>query len=413
MASSFTWLDYSEKERQKMLDILSALKEHETRDELGIGAVRDAFSDMFFPGTSTIQTRARYFLFVPWIYRSLEEKKVPSSKIEKRARDEEVRLIYALLDSNDTNGVIGKDAKKNLQRLPSSIYWQGLDAWGIRLSPYSISDYHRSLDSFYRFGKDSLHSYEEEIDGCERRRNWHPNLPLAPDDFPANASFNLTSEEACYLKERVLARWPNTMLAYLVDSDMPSESVPFLWDHPICPDLPEQIREKIFHARNFSESINGAALLYNLMLAEKAKASGLQIYEGMVSYFEDELLIWADNIQSRRDELDRWDYKGRFWEIVSHQGARPTGRTLQFIKEWLQMALSPTQARKIAEDDYARKLIYERERQLKRNLARLDNPEALDKWSRDASQRMAGQLRYRWRPAETIISDILLGLRRS
>ena len=75
MASSFTWLDYSEKERQKMLDILSALKEHETRDELGIGAVRDAFSDMFFPGTSTIQTRARYFLFVPWIIEAWRRKK--------------------------------------------------------------------------------------------------------------------------------------------------------------------------------------------------------------------------------------------------------------------------------------------------------------------------------------------------
>ena len=413
MASSFTWLDYSEKDRQKMLDLLSALKEHETRDELGIGAVRDAFSDMFFPGTSTIQTRARYFLFVPWIYRSLEEKKVPSSKIEKRARDEEVRLIYALLDSNDTNGVIGKDAKKNLQRLPSSIYWQGLEAWGIRLFPYSISNYRHSLDSFYKFGKNSSHSYEEEIDGCERRHNWHPSLPIAPEDFPAEASFRLTCEEACYLKERVLARWPNTMLAYLVDSDKLSESVTFPWDHSICPDLPEPIREKIFHARNFSESINGAALLYNLMLAEKAKASGLQDYEEMVSYFEDELLIWADRIQSRRDELDQWDYKGRFWEIVSYQGARPTGRTLQFIKEWLQIALSPIQVRNIAEDDYARKLIYERERQLKRNLARLDNPEALVRWSRDARQRMAGQLRYRWRPAETIISDILLGLRRS
>ena len=414
MASSFTWLDYSDKERQKMLDILSALKEHETRDELGIGVVRDAFSDMFFPGTSTIQTRARYFLFVPWMYRGLEEKKVPSSKIERRARDEEVRLIYALLDSGDTNGVIGKDAKKNLQRLPSGIYWQGLEAWGIRLCHYSISDYHRSLDAFYRFGKDSLHTYEEEIDGCERRRNWHPGLPPAPDDFPSKASFSLTCEEACYLKERVLARWPNTMLAYLLDSDMPSESVPFPWDHPICPDLPESIREKIFHARNFSEAINGAALLYNLMLAEKAKASGLQEYESMVSSFEGELVIWADQLQSRMNELDRWDYKGRFWEIVSHQGgARPTGRTLLFIKEWLQMALSPTRARKIAEDDSARKLIHERERQLKRNLARLDNPEALARWSRDSSVRMAGQLRYRWRPAGTIISDILLGLRRS
>lgn len=413
MASSFTWLDYSEEERQKMLDILSVLKEHETRDELGIGVVRDAFSDMFFPGTSTIQTRARYFLFVPWIYRRLEEKQIPTSKIEKRARDEEVRLIYALLDSGDTNGVIGRDAKKNLRRLPSSIYWQGLEAWGVRLCHNSISDYYRSLDSFYRFGKDSLHSYEEEIDGCERHRNWHPGLPLAPDDFPAKASFSLTCEEACYLKERVLARWPNTMLAYLLDSDIPSESVHFPWDHPICPDLPEPLREKIFHARNFSEAINGAALLYNLMLAEKAKASGLQDYESMVSSFEDELVIWADHIRSRKDEFDRWDYKGRFWEIVSHQGARPTGQTIQFIKEWLQMALSPTRARKIAEDDYARKLIYERERQLKRKLARLDNPEALARWSRDASQRMAGQLRYRWRPAETIISDILLGIGRS
>jgi hypothetical protein len=410
MASSFTWLDYSEKERQKMLDILSALKEHETRDELGIGVIRDAFADMFFPGTSTIQTRARYFLFVPWMYKGMEEKKVLSSKIERRARDEEVRLIYALLDSDDTNGVIGKDAKKNLQRLPSSIYWQGLEAWGIRLSPYSISDYHRTLDAFYRFGKDSSHSYEEEIDGCQRRRNWHPGLPPAPDDFPGKASFSLTFEEACYLKERVLTRWPNTMLAYLLDSDIPSESVRFPWEHPICSDLPESLREKIHHARNFSEVINGASLLYNLMLAEKADILGLQVYDDKVSYYEYELEKWADYLQSRMDELDRWDYKRRFWEIVSHQGARPTGRTQQFIKEWLQMALSPILARKIAENESARKLIHEREKQLKGNLARLDNPEALARWSGDAG---TGRLRYRWRPAEKIISDIFLGLRRS
>lgn len=410
MASSFTWLDYSDKDRQKMLDILSALKEHETRDELGIGVVRDAFSDMFFPGTSTIQTRARYFLFVPWIYKGLEEKKVPSSKIEKRARDEEVRLIYALLESDDPEGVIGKDAKKNLKRLPSSIYWQGLEAWGIRLCLYSISDYHRFLDAFYRFGKDSSHSYEEQIDGCEQRRNWHPGLPQAPDDFPARASFSLTGEEACYLKERVLARWPNTMLAYLLDSDMPSESVPFPWDHPICPDLPEPIRQQLVHARNFSEAIHGAALLYNLMLAEKARMSVGQAYDGIVSYYEDELEKWADYLQSRKDDLDRWDYRRRFWEILSGQEARVTGLTWRFIITWLQMALSSERALKIAQDESARRLIHERERLLKRNLARLDNPEALARWSGDAG---TGRLRYRWRPAETIISDMLLGLRRS
>ena len=220
MASSFTWLDYSENDRKIVLDILEAFKEHEARDELGIGVVRDAFSDMLFPGTSTIQTRAKYFLFVPWMYRSLEEKKVPSSKIEGRARKEEIRLIYALLASDDTDGVIGSEAKENLQRLPSNIYWQGLDAWGIRLFPYAISEYHRSLDTFYKLGKDSSHSLEEESDRLEKRRNWHPELPLAPDDFPDNASFLLTYDEASYLKERVLSRWPNTMLACLLATDI-------------------------------------------------------------------------------------------------------------------------------------------------------------------------------------------------
>jgi hypothetical protein len=33
-----------------------------TRDELGIGSVRDAFAELLFPGTGAIMTRARYFL---------------------------------------------------------------------------------------------------------------------------------------------------------------------------------------------------------------------------------------------------------------------------------------------------------------------------------------------------------------
>jgi hypothetical protein len=65
MPSSFSWLDYSEQHRRQMLDVIDLFREQETRDELGIGTVRDAFADALFPGTSTIQTRARYFLFVP------------------------------------------------------------------------------------------------------------------------------------------------------------------------------------------------------------------------------------------------------------------------------------------------------------------------------------------------------------
>ena len=78
MTSSFSWLDYSEAERRKALEIADTIKNSDTRDELGIGTVRDAFANIFFPGTTTIQTRARYFLFIPWMYLDLEQKELLS-----------------------------------------------------------------------------------------------------------------------------------------------------------------------------------------------------------------------------------------------------------------------------------------------------------------------------------------------
>jgi hypothetical protein len=40
-----------------MVDVIEALIEPETRDELGSGGVRNALSDKLFSGTSTFQTR--------------------------------------------------------------------------------------------------------------------------------------------------------------------------------------------------------------------------------------------------------------------------------------------------------------------------------------------------------------------
>jgi hypothetical protein len=86
MTSSFTWLDYSEQDRRKMLDVISLFREQTTRDELGIGAIRDAFANLFFPGVSTIQTRARYFLFIPWIYQDLINRKTTTQQVDSKLR---------------------------------------------------------------------------------------------------------------------------------------------------------------------------------------------------------------------------------------------------------------------------------------------------------------------------------------
>ena len=71
LASTLAWLDTSERDRRRALDVIDLFALRDTRDELGIAAVRDSWADRLAPGTSTIQTRARYFLFIPWIYQRL------------------------------------------------------------------------------------------------------------------------------------------------------------------------------------------------------------------------------------------------------------------------------------------------------------------------------------------------------
>jgi hypothetical protein len=59
MSSMFSWVDFAEEDRRKMSEVIALFSEKDTRDELGIGGSRDAFADLLFPATSTIQTRAR------------------------------------------------------------------------------------------------------------------------------------------------------------------------------------------------------------------------------------------------------------------------------------------------------------------------------------------------------------------
>lgn len=397
MSSTFTWLDYSEQQRRQMLDVIDLFREQETRDELGVGAVRDAFADMLFPGTSTVQTRARYFLFVPWIYRKLEAKHVPSDQISSKARNLEVSLIYTLLDSDDTSGLLGKQAKEKLQRLPSNVYWQGLRVLGMCLYQGSQEKYHRALDGYYRFVKRA----EKDSDGeSSVPPNWHPGLPEAPEDFPSGVSLRLERTESRYLRDRIVARAPRTLFAFLVDNDNGPAEVDFPWEHPLLSEFPSAIMEQLHHAQNFSEAIHGAAFLYNLMLAEKRESKKL------VRDYRDRLNEWSELVDSRAEVFKSWDRK-RFWQLILGSGARITPQTRLFIDSWLDIASSGKSGPLIASNTKARNLIRDRERALKRGLARLDNDRALELWNGAAG---TGALDYRWGQALVILKDIRDGL---
>src|SRR5690606_7347844 len=128
MPSLIAWLDYSEDQRRRMREVIDLFREHGTLDELGIGSVRDTFAELLFPGLSTVQTRARYFLFIPWVYLRIERERTPSGQAEHRARHYQTQLVDSLVRGGmgAGEGVIGMDARERLLRLPATVYWGGL-----------------------------------------------------------------------------------------------------------------------------------------------------------------------------------------------------------------------------------------------------------------------------------------------
>lgn len=392
-------MDYSEHERRKMLDVIELFSEQDTRDEMGIGTIRDAFADLLFPGTSTIQTRARYFLFIPWMYLEHERRGISADDVTAKGRREEIALIYALADSDDPSGTIGLRARESLKRLPSNIYWQGLGVWGIRLFQGSQDQYHHLIGRYPGHGRNVPRDDDGEPSEGLFRPNWHSGIPSPPEGFPKRATFTLTPAEADYLRDRILTRVPATLLAFLVDRGRAWQPTDFPWEHPQFAEYPARIQGQLFHARSFSETMHGSVLLYNLMLAEVVEKDNL------IGGYRERLQAWAEMLHARRDVMTRWDRR-RFWEIVLAVNPRVPMPTRMFVETWLTLALSED-AVGIATDRRARLLVHERERALKREQARLDNRRARELWNGEAG---TAQLSYRWPVVQRIVLDILAGL---
>lgn len=391
MSSAFTWLDHSDTERCKVLEAIDRFKETDTRDELGIAPIRDGFSDLFFPGTGVLMTRARYFLFVPWMYLELERRGYRDD-IATRARRAEVQLIETL---GDELGAIGKLAKGTLKRLPSSIYWLGLSTWGIRTFGGTHADYHRFIESGANRSALDARDDDGEPVGDGSRRSWHAALPAPPRDYPKSATLDLARSEAAHLRERIRLNAPGSMLALLLRSG-PLPDVGYPWMHPRFADFPHDVRDALMHAQCFAETMQGAAILYNLMLAEADKRS-------TVDEFRARLTAWSEELQARERDLREWKVS-EFWLLArKHANVHPS--TFAFVNHWLELRTweSPSRA---SDDKTARALLLQRERR-KGSRARLGNPRALELWGGDSG---TARLTYRWSTGRRVVSDILEGL---
>jgi hypothetical protein len=383
--SSLTWLDFSDAERRRALEVLDLLTADETRDELGLGTIRDAFADGMFPGVSTIQRRARYFLFVPWSFQDAERRHRGQGGALDQARRQELRLIDALLSSGDQEGVIGARARRHLQQVPSMIYWQGLGRWRIRRRDGTREQWSRAVLRAEELARDD--------DGQLVNRDpwWDNGIPAAPDDWPDHATLDLRPVEASYLRERIGQTCEDTLLATLVQRDAAWTPVSFPWELDLA-DVPAGQRALLGFARTFSETMHGAALLYNHMLAVAREDDARE------ADYRTALEAWsAVQALAPGDEAP----VAELWKQLARLNSRHRPATREFIEAWFDLIGDPDG---IADDGRAQTLIRDREREVKHRQARLSNDAALETWRGAAG---ASQLSFRWPSAQRQLLDIV------
>lgn len=396
--SRLTWLDYSDRERRKVMEVVELFREEDTRDELGIGTIRDTLSNQLFPGTSTIQTRLRYFFFVPWVLGELENKRIPSARAADRSRRMQGKLCDALKAGKDSDGIIGVLAGHNVQRLPGNVYWSGLGAWGIRLYQGSEAAYYGSLDTFYERRRTNRGSVDELTGKEADLHNWDPELPHPPDGFLEAVDFALTEEEADYLVDRIRRRGPDSLLRDLVDRGATvTEHVSFPWEHPATKDLPSTSNKVLEHAHNFSQLVLGAALLYNLILAEHTE------WEEKIEEYRSRLAAWWNGTLKRESAFAAWKQE-ELWAFLANSGGRITTPTLSFVDAWRDGFQCSGRLETLIDAPQMRNLITQRERRLKGKRARIGDPRAKETWSGASG---TGQLDFRWnRPVAGYLNDL-------
>ncbi len=284
------WIDFSKNDKDKVLNVISLLEEKGTLDELGIANIRDGFSNKFFPGTSTIQTRAKYFLIVPYTLKDLTRSGItdPKKMIEV-LNETEKECAKILKDKGNANdGIIGfrtLDQGKWLRRTPSDIYWSGLKTYGILNYDFSIAEYIQSVCEDNRVLKSNERHISErtrtdgendDLDAGLQYKEPYWNLPLTYkyEEWKKNLEINLTKDEAKFLKDLIINNRRESVRESMI-AQILKENIEGILDIDSFSSLDDQlikhfsleIQDLFSLAKNFSAFIYVLKILYNKIIS--------------------------------------------------------------------------------------------------------------------------------------------------
>ncbi|SFA83707.1 hypothetical protein SAMN04488072_102216 [Lentibacillus halodurans] len=387
------WIDYSSEHREKVMAVLDALSAPGAVDELGIGRIRDGFADILFPGTSTIQTRAKYFLIVPYLLMELEKERYARSEdLLEKLGDEEVALIETL-NKEGQSGVIGGRAGTNLKRKPSNIYWNGLRTYEIfRHESLSLTNYTKAVFRM-KHNKELVNTYgNEELDDAGNKDGayigtfWKCILP--EPGWKHNLSMDLSYEEAHLLKTRITSaeKSKDSLLSYLLTMDYDNwrEIDSFEALDTIIPDK-GSLRDNFNQANKFSEFLHGAHIRYNLIASNGQNKTAVK--------------KWTNWINSN---FVKYEFATFPFRKVLHRLSIHNSKLTLFLRDWQEAVVSRDE---VAMDE----LIIKREIELKsKDRAKLHNSKMYS--YQDGDWIGNDKLQYRFQDAKIIMEDIVAGL---
>jgi hypothetical protein len=351
VSSSISWLDADEAASEQARRLIAATTEVDggTLDQLGLGGIRDFCSDHLFPGTSTLWSRARYLVLVPWCYQGPD----PAGAQRKLRRALTAR--YEEPGRGSDRGIIG--AQKDVDRLPDEVLWNGLVMWGIRLAEVT------------RPAAAAAWSRRSEAQENGTSSIWHPQLPFRPAEFPKRQRIGLEPSEASFLaglltnpvvnpRDRYAAGRQASRLPLMLDEDLD----PDRWEWRTVPAAASsELGQHVQDAACFADLAWSARALYAVMVADRADAD-LEGHRNQLDKAESQV-----RSGSTGRALAAWDLD-RFAAGVLKE--RPTaGRALAFLGTWRDLVLRTRGP--LERSDEARERIINREGRVKRRRARL------------------------------------------
>jgi hypothetical protein len=229
--ASLGWIHYSRQFRDRVHTILDMMDEEGVVDELGVGAFRDAFADIFFPGISTIQTRAKYFFIIPYLIKDYLNLSPNHQKgLDQFLYEAEHKIMWNLAamynyDRRSGSGVIGITKRQGIRigTRPSSVYWNGVRTLGFIRTGLSLSEYGlRIQESLSDKITRTLTSKKEDGDDEDvdlagshgirvstYHKNWKHSL-----DMP------LAYEEADFFRQAISRFVPDSLLHQIINNEV-------------------------------------------------------------------------------------------------------------------------------------------------------------------------------------------------